>query len=484
MTSELHSSPTLDSEVENGGPSNPRHGHAAGRRRSSQLVTAFRMPPGLSPAWRWALGVLLIIQIAVITTAGIFCAFHLRYFSPSDEEAHYSYIQQVAEHGTLPVLGKTETSPQALAIALGVYPRQIVDVDTHIAGLGRLSYEAFQPPLYYYAAAPAFLITSNYVDKIYSVRVFDIILLLVAVALTGRLCRVVLNERWLIGWSITLVFFALPGVVVRFAYISNLALAIPISVLFLTELWIAWDRHSVKRLAGAGLVLGLCVLTELELLCLIPVFAFVVVAEGRRRWTPGTWHPLVITVVVPLVVMAPWFLFNEANYHLLTAGSIAIKEQTSIINPHHLHYSITELPNETAEFLVDPTLPAEWGGALGGDPALSYLDELLAVLILPAGLVLIAGTGRRLWSMRTAILGLPYLFNVVEMWYIRYVEQWAVFVRYTFATFPILLTLVADATGTIRTRYLPVLVSAGATLSIIVIWGYFLVSYTGTYSFR
>ena len=334
-----------------------------GRRPTSPWV----MPPGLSPTWRWVLAAVLVVQVGVIAAAGLFGAFKLPYFSQVDEGAHYAYIQQIAEHGSLPVLGKTTNTPQDLALAHGVYPHGYPASKVH--GLSRLSYEAFQPPLYYLTAVPAFLLTSNYVDKIYAVRLYDVLLLLATVALVARLARVVLKDRWLLGWSMVLVFMALPGVVVRFVVISNLALAVPLAVLFVTELWIGWARHSGRRLAIAGLVLGLGVLTELELLLFVPVFALVVGAEAWRRRQTTAWLPLLVAVAVPLVVVAPWILFNEANYHMLTAGPIAIIEQTPIINPQHLHYSIGQLPNDTVN-LLNPTLPDEWGSALYAQPAL------------------------------------------------------------------------------------------------------------------
>jgi len=455
-----------------------RHRHAA--RARGRL---WAMPPGLSPFWRWVLGAVIAIQLVLIVSIGIVGAFRLPYFSPIDESAHYTYIQQIAEHGSLPELGRTKTSLQSIALAKGIYPRPAGLNDLH--GLGQLSYEAFQPPLYYIAAVPAFLSTSNYRDKIYAVRLFDVVLLVASVVLIGRLARVVLGDRWLLGWSMVLAFVALPNMVVRFIFISDLALAVPLAVLFATELWIAWERHSARRLVGAGLVLGLCVLSELELILLIPIFALVLIAEGWRRRSARSWLPLLVAVAVPVAVMAPWFVYNEVTYHMLTAGPIAIAEQTAIINPHHIHHTIGELPNQTVTTLVDPlVLPSEWARALAHQPFLMELDRLLAVLIVPAGLVLIAGLGRRLWSVRTAILGLPFVLNIIELWYIRYGEQWAIDVRYTFTTVPILLVLVAVATDVLRPRFLPVLVTAGATASTVAIWGFLAFSYTGPYALR
>jgi len=465
-------------------PAGPRHARSPAQVRSTGLTGALRtIPPGLSPVWRRVLAVLLVIQLVVIVTAGIVVALEFHFPTVIDEEAHFSYVQQIAEHGSLPVLGKTETSPEGLALAQGIYPKPTT-INPKTYGLGGLSYEAFQPPLYYITAVPAFYATGNFRDKVYAIRLYGVILLIASVTLAGRLSRVVLKERWMIGWSIVMVFFALPGVVVRFATIGDLALAVPLAILFATELWTAWDRHSSARYMLAGAALGLCVLSELELVVLVPVFALVVVAEAFQRRSFRAWRPLIAAIAIPLVLMAPWFAFNEANYHMLTAGSIAIHEQTPIINPHHVHYSWGQLPNDTVRSILDPTLPAEWNQALQGQPALDYLDELLAILLVPAGLVLALGLGRRLWSIRSGILGLPWLFNVIEMWYIRYGEQWLIFARYTYPSLPILLVLVAEATDTIRSRFLPVVVSAGATGSLICLWAYFFFSYSGPYAIR
>jgi hypothetical protein len=459
-----------------------RRAHAS-RGPGSGVADALRtLPEGLSPIGRRFLVTLVVAQILLIFCLAIVVVFQFHRFSPIDEEAHYSYIEQVADHGSLPILGKSETSPEGLAIARGTYPR-MARVDPRSLGLNGLSYEAFQPPLYYALAAPVFLITPNYSDKIYAVRLFDVVLLLAAVALAGRLTRIVLNDRWLIGWSMTLVFFALPGVIVRAVTISNGALALPLAVLFATELWIAWDRHSVRRLMVAGLIAGLCVLTELELLAFVPVLALVIVAEARRRKVRA-WGSLAVAAVIPIIVMAPWFAFNQAQYGMLTAGPIAIREQTPIINPQHVHYQLSQLPNDTVDYLVDPTLPGEWVNAFSGRPALNYLEHLVGILIVPAGLVLILGLGRRLWSVRSSILGLPWLLEIFGLWYIRYGEQWTISVRYTYPSLPILITLVAMATDTFRNRLLPIVITALGTISVMLLWGFFLFFYTGQYPLR
>jgi len=459
-----------------------RHRHAGGLPAGARLAAMARdTPPGLSRAWRWILRIVLVFQVLLIVVVGTTTVLRFHYFSVIDEEAHYSYVQQIAEHGSLPVLGKTETSLQALAIAQGIYPRHTT-IDPKTDGIGGQNYEAFQPPLYYITAVPAFFSVGNYHDKIYALRFYGLLLLLVSVALAARLARVVLRERWMIGWAMTLVLFALPGVVVRFTTIGDLALAVPMALLCATELWLAWQRHSTLRYVTAGVTAALAMLSQLELVIFLPVFALVLLAEVLHRRSFVAWRSLILVALVPVVLVLPWLAFNEANYHMLTAGTLAIQEQTPIINAHHLHFSIGQLPNDTVNSIVDPVLPAEWGTSLYGQPALAFLEQGLAMLLVPGSILLILSLGRRLFTIPSAILGLPYVLIVLEMWDIRYGQQWMIFARYTYPALPMLLILAAIATETFRAQFLPVMVTIAATASLVALWVFYMFTLTGTYA--
>ena len=472
-----------------GGPEGPaavvttgsRHARNA-HRRPNRLAEALRTTsPGLSRAWRTILQCTLLALVLLIASTGALSAFRFPVFSPIDEGAHFAYVQQIAEHGTLPVLGRTPMSPQVLAISQGRYPRPTT-FDPVKIGLGGLSYEAFQPPLFYISAVPAFAVVGNYRGKVYAVRFYQYLLLLVTVVLAGRLARVVLRDRWMLGWGMLLVFLAFPYIVVRFTTVGNLALAIPLTILFATELWIAWERHAASRYVVSGVLGGLCVLTQLELVVLLPVLLLVLVAEARSHRRTSPWGPLVAAAALPLVVVAPWLAFNEANYHATTAGALAIREQSPIVNPHHLHYALSALPNETVSWIANAVLPAEWGTSLANQPALGYLAELLGVLLIPAATVFVLGTGRRLWTVPTMILGLPWVLVFLEMWDIRYGQQWSVETRYLFPVLPLLLALAARATDILRTQYLVVLVTLGATCSLAAIWAFLVFGFTGSFA--
>ena len=102
--------------------------------------------------------VLVAIQIAAVVTFGVLTIQRFPLWSPVDEGAHFDNVIYVAAHGSYPVLGKTLASEQELAIGQGIYPRHTT-INPRKFGLGGLSYEAFQPPLYYYVAAPVSLLT-------------------------------------------------------------------------------------------------------------------------------------------------------------------------------------------------------------------------------------------------------------------------------------------------------------------------------------
>jgi len=98
-----------------------------------------------------------------------------------DERPHYDFIQKVAEDQRLP--RPTDlVSPEVQAITDRTWPRPSPTDRAAIGQVGR-SFEAIQPPLYHVAATPAFLAVGDHRDKVFAVRVFDAVLLLVTVLL-------------------------------------------------------------------------------------------------------------------------------------------------------------------------------------------------------------------------------------------------------------------------------------------------------------
>jgi len=421
-----------------------------------------------------AMVALLASQFLMIAVFGSLTALRFPVWAPIDESAHFSYVQDLAEHHAMPVLGKTLTSSQVIAIAQGVYPKKTT-TDPRKIGLAGLSYEAFEPPLYYLVAVPFYDMTGNYRTKVTVLRFLGLGLTLVCGLLLMRLARVVLGpRRWLYGAAGGLVVLMLPGVIVRMTTVSYLPLAVVLAIACVTDLWLALRHGAPWRLLTSGALLGLAVLTNVFLVDLVPVFVVVALV---MLWRSRTRQMLVFAVVggaIALVLVAPWLAFNEAHYHALTASSLAKSEQLAIVNPTHMYYSARQLPAETVESYFHPGLPAEWGGALGSSPVAGYLLSLVEVFLVPLPLLLFVAAGwRRLAGSQLWLLALPWLANVLVAWYITVgfqFETGALLNRYSYPTLPLLAAggvLVALEMGAQR-------IVAGATLvvsaALFVVW--------------
>jgi hypothetical protein len=229
----------------------------------------------------------------------------------------------------------------------------------------------------------------------------------------------------------------MPGVIVRMVTISNFNLALPLALLTVSELWVAWEGGAPRRLLWCGLLVGLGILTDLYLVELVPVYLLVALSIWRR--SPG-WPAVRWTAaggVAAAVVVAPWLAFNEAKYHAATASALSKSEQMSIVNPHHLHYSIGQLPGLTMTTLFQPVLPQEWGGWLYHHNVLSYLTVVFQIVVVLGSVAVVLLMGRKGMSQGLWVLALPWVCNILLCWYIDVGQQWqsgAMLGRYTYPT--------------------------------------------------
>jgi 4-amino-4-deoxy-L-arabinose transferase-like glycosyltransferase len=364
-----------------------------------------------------------VVQIIAIAVFGAITIQRYPLWSEVDEGAHFDNVIYVAAHGSYPILGTTPASEQELAIGQGRYPRHTT-INPRTFGLGGLSYEAFQPPLYYYVAAPVSLLSSNYHTKAILLRYFGLFLLMVSVALLARLSRHVLKRQWILGLVGGLLVFLMPGVIVRMVTISDINLALPLALLTLTELWIAWERGAWRRLPLCGLLIGACLLTDLYLVELAPVYLVVALTIWRKERSARTLVAVGAGGVIAAFTVSPWLIFNEVKYHAVTATAIAKREQLAIVNPHHVHYALSQVPGLVVSNLFQPLLPQEWGSWIVGHALFSYGATLFQVLLIPVVLALAVALGRRLWTSGLLLLALPLAVNVVLCAYIDVGQQW------------------------------------------------------------
>jgi 4-amino-4-deoxy-L-arabinose transferase-like glycosyltransferase len=298
---------------------------------------------------------LIAVELLVIAVAGAATVVRFPVWALVDERAHYDYVQTVATEGRLPWLGRDLISDEAEAIDEGVYPRAR-RVDPATRGLAGQSYEAFQPPLYYVAAAPVFLAGGDHLAKLRALRALGLVLLMASAGLLWLLARRALGRAAGAGFALALTALAWPGVVVRTVTVSNAALELPLDLGALLLLWDAHERRDGRRLALAGLVVGLALLTRLSSVVLVPVLAGVAVGFLRGG---GSRRTVALALVLPLLALAPWVASNLDRYGAPTAGAVVRAMQEPVLNSAGRDYGAADLPR-LHDRLLNGVLAEEW----------------------------------------------------------------------------------------------------------------------------
>jgi 4-amino-4-deoxy-L-arabinose transferase-like glycosyltransferase len=401
---------------------------------------------------------LIVLQLAAITVVGGVTVVRFHIFAAVDELAHVSFVQEVAEHGSLPWLGRSYVSWQMEAIEQDVYPRRS-SVDPRQIGLAGLSYEAFQPPLYYLLAAPAFAIPGNYRDKVIAVRAFDLVLLLAAAAILALLARAVAAEHWQIAYAAALAVLLWPGVIVRVITVSNAGLELPLTLVYVLLVWLATARREPRLLLGAAAALGLCLLTGMTLIFLAPLLAVAIIALLRERRDRRALAVVALAVALPLLLLAPWVISNEVRYGGLTAGALAEQLQAPLVNPTGENFGVGAVISRLGR-LDRALLPQEWWSQYG-KAGLAELLWLLPALLLAGAVIPVLRRPRLLRSRAAALLASPLALGLITLAGIVVFVDWPSFLpRYINPTLPLLALFAAWAWQATRRR-------PGAALAIV-----------------
>jgi hypothetical protein len=243
------------------------------------------------------------------------------------------------------------------------------------------------------------------------VRLFDLALLAVTLALAAGLCREVLGPRWLAGYSAVAAIFLWPGVLVRMITISNDVLAVPVSLLVALLTIQAWRRRSPRRLVLAGAALGVVLLTKATLLYLVPVL--LAAAASALRWqVPRARVAAVIAIVLPLLMIAPWVAANEVRYDKF--GLVGGNPELSALYTSDPRLEVDGVAPRLARLAL-ASLPQEFSrryesGGLGGAVMRGLVVALVAFGV--AGALMARGT---LDASSYAVLGLPLPAGVLGL---------------------------------------------------------------------
>jgi hypothetical protein len=362
---------------------------------------------------------LAMLQVTAILVVGVTTVARFHIFALVDELPHLAYVQEVADHARLPWLGHSYVSWQELAIERHTYPRPS-SLNPRLIGFGGASYEAWQPPLYYVLASTAFDIPHDYRHKIFAVRAFDLLLLMATVAILARLARAVFKERWPVPYCLALSTLLWPGVIVRTITISDAALELPLVSLYVLALWNATAMPRIPSLLVAGALAGLCILTQLTLVCLVPLLAVPIAALFRKRgWRP-TMGTTALTVALPTMFVAPWLASNLSRYGAFTA-SATLEHMQEAFEPGTRQYGVGVVTSNLWRF-AQAALPQEWWPEYRG--TLGVIAIALPCMLTLACALAVIGRPRSLRSLAGILLAGPMLLGFATLAAIVLLAGW------------------------------------------------------------
>lgn len=413
---------------------------------------------------------LVALQIGVIVACGAATVARFPVWALVDERAHYANVQVLAEEGRLAVLGRDRVSPEVQAIDEGVYPAP-PRRDPRDLGLGGFAYEAFQPPLYYGLAVPAFLVVADHEAKLRVLRSLDLAILLLTAGVLFLLARRAAPGAALVTFSLGLTVLMWPGVVVRAVTVSNAGLEMLLGLGVLLALWRAVEDDDGRMLALAGALTGVGLLTRLTLVSLLPVLVGAAVVYLRRRPERRRVAISLAAVALPLLLLAPWFAFNLHHYDALTASELVRDMQEPVLNPEGVNYGFADLPDRHRT-LLQGVLAEEWWSEFLPGRNRAIRDVLgLIFLIVPLALYTRLPKPTRLRAF--ALLVVPLLLSVLVIDVQLIAANWNSFYpRYLYPFLPAFALFAALGLRRVAGDRGVLAVSGAMSLALSVLWVY------------
>ncbi len=269
-------------------------------------------------------------------------AFTQPVWSLVDEAHHADYVIQLS-HGVYPVATKTLIDARTLQVmqATGVYRAfypsgsypapDLKDIGLPPAGmtaradaawmrrhLWQLSQEAIQPPLYYLAMVPAWMVANALggpFAAVYVLRLINALLVAALAPMAVAVARVLVPSNPAVA-TVAAVFAALlPGLDLNLTRVSNDTLAtVAGGLLVLLAVRSAGARWSWRRTAGVGLLLGVGLLVKVTLIALYPALAVSLLWPFTGRALRAGIPRCIVLGGVAAACLVPWSLANLAAY--------------------------------------------------------------------------------------------------------------------------------------------------------------------------
>jgi len=363
------------------------------------------------------------LSLAVILLGYLVIGFLFATRTPSwqapDEPAHYNYVRQLAA-GAWPVIESTDYDERYRneAVSSGFAAEYPIEP---------LSYEDWQPPLYYLALTPIYLLFDG---ALLPLRLTSLLLgLAIVVAAHAVASHVWPDKHWLALTATAFVAF-LPQHLAILSSVNNDSLSELIIALILWSLAsIASKTRSdgpvaARQWLSLGMLLGLGFLTKLTVYIMAPVILVTLLLLHWKQWST-LWNRVLLVFVPASLVGAVWWLRNIAVYDGLDPLAIMAHDAVVVGQTRTGEWLATYGVLEFLERFALTTFRSFWGqfGWMG-----VLMDARIYQLLLLFSSIVFVGLlwrfaadrsgqvgkslGRNLWLLRRILL-VTFLMNVV-----------------------------------------------------------------------
>jgi 4-amino-4-deoxy-L-arabinose transferase-like glycosyltransferase len=219
-----------------------------------------------------------------------------------DEPAHYNYVAFVAETGGLPELKQGDWD----SALLERLKNGTLEPGNSIAAI---RYESWQPPLFYLLAAPIYRLgpSDSATRVVPRLRALNVVFGAITLILAYCVARHVFEPP--LAAAVPLVMVGVPMFVAVSAAVSADPLANLLAAAILLALLRPIEARGWSVLVGA--LIGLGVLTKLELGIFVPIVLGVIIARAPRN---RSLRECVVVLVTTGAVVAPWLVHQVTAY--------------------------------------------------------------------------------------------------------------------------------------------------------------------------
>ena len=305
--------------------------------------------------------IILLLYLAV----GALYAIYTPDWQTPDEPAHYNYVRQLAD-GRFPIMQPGDYDQEFIMRVVFAGPPFPPEVS-----LEPMSYEDWQPPLYYLLQTPAFWLSGG---SLTVMRLVSLLLGAGVVAFAYGLAWRLFQARWLALTTAVFVAF-LPQHLAIMASANNDALAelIIAAILFVLVGWVeTGDRRleteespvsslqSPKPLVLLGLLLGLGYLTKGTVYPLTAVVGLAIVWRYWRRWGKLVRAGL-LTAVPAGLLGALWWARNMVVYGGLDVLGKAAHDSVVVGQPRTAEWVADMGRTAVYRAFISTTFNSFWG---------------------------------------------------------------------------------------------------------------------------